>query len=167
MTDCASLLPPPVLRAVPAAVFARAPAVACAPAVARAPAQTIRPLFNAAAALAPSPSCLTPVHADALQACILSSCYHMGQRFLDQRPVFQVAIHTIHTAGRDGGRLVGRNASARAPPAAAGPQWARVTPRVCVARPGRGSGSDGSSLPVLGACCERVRGRPPLTHARA
>ena len=43
----------------------------------------------AADALAPGPNCLTPVHADVLQACLLAGCYHMGRRFLDERPVFQ------------------------------------------------------------------------------
>ena len=40
----------------------------------------------AADALAPGPNCLTPVHADVLQACLLAGCYHMGRRFLDERP---------------------------------------------------------------------------------
>ena len=35
-------------------------------------AQTIRPLMCAADALAPGPNCLTPVHADVLQACLLA-----------------------------------------------------------------------------------------------
>ena len=44
----------------------------------------------AADALAPGPNCLTPVHADVLQACLLAGCYHMGRRFLDERPVFEI-----------------------------------------------------------------------------
>ena len=56
----------------------------------RALAQTIRPLMCAADALAPGPNCLTPVHADVLQACLLAGCYHMGRRFLDERPVFEI-----------------------------------------------------------------------------
>ena len=53
--------------------------------------KVIRPLARALEMLSPNPHCLTPIHKDFLQVCILAKCYHLaapvvGRAIMEVKP---------------------------------------------------------------------------------
>eukprot|EP00873_Tetraselmis_striata_P033496 jgi/Tetstr1/453760/TSEL_040712.t1 len=64
------------------------------------PLAAVAPLRTGIAKLRPSPECLTPLHADLFQACLLSHCYHAAAPFLAEE-IYNVAPDLCATTPRD------------------------------------------------------------------